>query len=79
MVNTPLIRPAISGGVALGGVARIPMIICINLVCFLKGLAFMANEITVRRPFLKLTASLHLKHDGWKDDPFLLGTPIFRG
>ena len=27
MVNKPLIRPAIPGGVALGGVARIPMIL----------------------------------------------------
>ena len=28
MVNSPLIRPYFLGGVALGGVARIPLIFC---------------------------------------------------
>ena len=40
MVNKPLIRPYFLGGVALGGVARIPMMKPIDFRPFTKGFNF---------------------------------------
>ena len=43
-----------------------------------KDLRFLSIGSMYGIPSLKLTASLHLKIDGWKIVPFLFGTPYFQ-